>query len=399
MLNKARSVAAAAAARSGGPPPASFQRGVVPGAWGAPIQAQMYESMMRNAPPQPGQPPADAGVTPSQTEQQQGGGGGGGGGQPAPYTPQAPPQDDGREAQQPQQEQYADQEQQQAQDNTEYYTEDQQQQPPTDGDQQPPLDPADARRRSIEESTDKALFYGEPKFPLVSAHTRNGRLNSVAIAMSPYGHCPVACSVPVGRIGDGPVGFGCDYGHQQLQRAINKSKVVLMNKAAQQQVRLQIEELVQRSRAGDQVAMAILAKVGKNAKAGDPRARFAYSYATNYVRTHPPNSSFAAETADKKLSFWATIQLANGEPLTRTRVTNFASSFGNEDDRQVFLHGLAYFRQKGTIAQMRAALDEWKRKVLDLGRTLGEARAIQMVRMPGAKVSWWNPVAGWELGE
>jgi len=337
-------------------------------------------------PPGVSPPPPDAG-----------GGGGGGDQAPAP-----PPPDDGSE--QPQ-------ETAPAPSDDGGYTEGP---PPEEGyTEGPPPEEGYGEAPPLEEGADPGItnadYYGDPPaevyqpppFPLVNSHIRNGHLRTMAILQTPNGVHPMTTCVPVMgyEVSDGYVHFGLDTQHPGVDGAIMTSRARLLEQAEHEKIRMECESLVRRSRQGDQNATAVLAGMAENAKKGDPRARFAYSCARAYIKSNPSHADIGTEPGGQKLTYWTVVTLANGAPLTKARIESLAGSFPRTEDVEVFLHGLIYFREKTKLSTLQKSLDEYKRKILDLGRTIGEARALQMARRPGIPLRFFDKAVAWEFGE
>jgi hypothetical protein len=243
-------------------------------------------------------------------------------------------------------------------------------------------------------------FYGDVRFPLVASHIVDNQLRTYALMQCADGVRPMtSCvNVPV-QMKDGYVVFGCDTGIFGLDVAIHKTKVTLMKRAEKEKAKLECESLVRRARQGDQNAMALISQTAENAKKGDPRARFSYACIGQYIHAHPNDSAFGEEhNSDLELTFWSTVALANGAPLTTQRIGNMAASFKDPTHKRLFLTGVTQFKNKARMADIARHLDTDGRTALHLGRTVGEGRALQQVRR-GAPLKTLDANMGWEMGE
>lgn len=173
-------------------------------------------------------------------------------------------------------------------------------------------------------------------------------------------------------------------------------------------------DVVERARSGDQVAMGILAMVRDNAKKGDPKAQQSMRALERYVSKNPPvrigreasdiTSPVASaalwkpdatnETIVKALplvGFWpGAVALSHGANLDGTRLDNLSEAIP-EGHRQAFKGGVVYWQKKTPDLEDERG---WL-----LGRIVGLARCIQLVRLPHVSIALMCPVTAWELGE
>jgi hypothetical protein len=155
------------------------------------------------------------------------------------------------------------------------------------------------------------------------------------------------------------------------------------------------EALVKRARYGDQNAMAILDLVGKNAKKGIPAAMKARDLIASYIRRNPVTSaSNQAQVNGEDSVRRAATHIANGAPVTHARVQQTLSHFCSEAEKGAFLHGIRYPKQ-ATPSQYGSKVELAHRA----GKALALAGKIQNVRQPHSRISAFDPVVGWELGE
>lgn len=326
-------------------------------------------------------------VPPSPTDSSGGGGGGGGDAAPPPpaddsdTTSDAAPQD--ADAEQPQPTTYAD-----GYAETDYT--------------------ADATPATDDASPD-ANYYGDPEvlpkaspFPLVNSFVRNGHLRTLVFLKTDGGITPLTACVPIFGVDvtDGYVRFGSPVQPPGVDGAVMQTQAKLLQEANRERVRVECESLVRRARQGDQNATSILAEMAENAKKGNQRARLAYSFARAYIQKNPASADIGSEGEGvKRLSYWTAVTLANGAPLSLKRVGALAGCFDRPEDVQIFLHGLMNFKEPAKLATVQASLDENKRRILDIGRTVGEARALQMARHPRVPLKQFDKAVAWEFGE
>lgn len=166
-------------------------------------------------------------------------------------------------------------------------------------------------------------------------------------------------------------------------------------------------DVVERSRAGDQVAMAIIAIVRDNARKGSKKAKKSVQLMQRYIDSHPVSSmgyeaghtnhaakalweNPTAETITLTLplaGFWTGVcALVHGPDLTRERAIEIGSVLP-ETDQPAF---------------NAACLDEkldGSRRGWFIGHVVLIARRIQRIRNPNVPIATFCPIVAWELGE
>lgn len=176
-------------------------------------------------------------------------------------------------------------------------------------------------------------------------------------------------------------------------------------------------DVVERARSGDQVAMGILAMVRDNAKKGDPKAQQSLRALEKYINKNPPNvigteasditsphapqaaaalwrSDVNDETLVKALplvGFWSgAVALSHGPNLDGERLDTLSNAV-TEENRPAFKGGIIYWQKKTPdLNDERGWL---------LGRIVGLARCLQLIRLPHVPIATFCPITAWELGE
>ncbi len=175
-------------------------------------------------------------------------------------------------------------------------------------------------------------------------------------------------------------------------------------------------DVVERARAHDQVAMAILAQVRDNAKKGEPRAKASLRIIQKYIKSHPAQNfgvcdvthceslntlwklpsmppdvaALAVINEAPKVTFWqAIVSIVQGPPGDALIVAvNEKMPEGVERDS--FRRGVDW--KKGMPAGAKGPA--WS-----LGRIFGIGRAIQRLADETIPIAAFCPVTAWELGE
>ena len=205
---------------------------------------------------------------------------------------------------------------------------------------------------------------------------------------------------------DGPVDFGSDL-NVEVQAAIDNSQNKILEKIEREKIRLAAEELVDRTRAGDQNAAAMMIMVKRNAEKGNQRAQLTLDMMNDYasgnstihgdssiknvlseeIKTDDNMRTNAALTAflPGMTFLQAVVTLSHGPSLTNTRIKGLVNEFTNEE-RHDFFKGFKHWGKKPPRGYM-----------IRLGQTIGFARAIQLCRMPNTPISVLSKKAEMEL--
>ena len=245
-------------------------------------------------------------------------------------------------------------------------------------------------------------FAGEDEPMQIFAHVYNGQLCATGLCPTAWGIIPLEYTVPVPMdTPNGPVAAGAEM-PETLNETIAHTVSVLEMKAAKDEQALAAESLVLRARAGDQNAMGMIAMIRKNAERGSRKAQRSVKLIADYIRRHPVEQTnpFGKEPSDESnVLFKACVTLANGAPLSNARIQAMAASMGSEDDEKLFLYAVVNYKKPGLIESLTSQFGEWSRKIVELGKNVGLARGIQIVRLPNTPVSGFDAKIGWELGE
>lgn len=167
---------------------------------------------------------------------------------------------------------------------------------------------------------------------------------------------------------------------------------------AQQQQSL-AGKLVERARAGDQNAMAIIALIRDNAINGNMRAQQSFLFLKQYIEANPINDAASKYLARPDRNYWQAIMFANGDRLSDDKIHKIAATLGDDDSATAFLSGVTLHRRRDVIESIKSTLHDVHQNLVELGRLIGQARALQVVRLPGTPISGFHEMTGWELGE
>jgi hypothetical protein len=178
------------------------------------------------------------------------------------------------------------------------------------------------------------------------------------------------------------------------------------------------KSLVERSRAGDQNAMATIAAIRQRAIFGkDLVALTSMKLIKNYLDEHPvgqmgadprPPSAEVLSYVHPDVPEWlpvclseclkskdgyhsVVVRLANIRPLTGEDLPRVAHVLGPEHASMVMAGA--------TKQKMDPRVDRAARLAFMVGACFGSAMALQAIREGAAPISLLSPEAGWELGE
>jgi hypothetical protein len=247
-----------------------------------------------------------------------------------------------------------------------------------------------------------------------SAYIHRERLCIIGVTDHKLGPIPFGVSVKLDNPEtEGPVDLTKEPS-PVLKKALDEAEVLIREKLNEGSLQLAAENLVLRSRQGDQNAMAMLAAVKSNAKRGNPKAQKALTVIKRYIKRNPAEeaASFgldeALHEADNPYAICAAIVcfgptdsiklLARLLDMTELEEKiqslcdtyspelqgNFKEGFNLSNRGQRFFNRT--FRRK----------DEYYAGLT--GLLCGRALAIQKIRA-GGPISKLSRLAGWELGE
>lgn len=191
-------------------------------------------------------------------------------------------------------------------------------------------------------------------------------------------------------------------------------------------------ELVTRSRAGDQNAMALIVEVGKAAKAGSPKAIESKRLIEEYIKNNPPpklnnvggqidngwsgkmadyvgtvQASFEGDVDDLEcilillplMNTYGVTTLANGPQLGNDIISEFGATFESEEEEHSFFFGVSNSDQVDKISKNITNLNSDCARAVLIGCIVGEAQRIQLVRNPKNPISILCKDAARELGD
>jgi hypothetical protein len=263
-----------------------------------------------------------------------------------------------------------------------------------------------------------------------SAYVKGGRFFILGLSDSDRGPIPFAwhcdCDAP-----DGPVNIGAEGLNPNIEAALDEAHEAITSKVEIERMRLVAAELVDRARDGDQNAMALLQRVGENARKGVPRAQVAFSLCQEYMNTHGPNTfgaertqvrgllgtvSNAIKVRKEPLEYStalhallpgiltivdpsdAAVIIANGPQLygkDNARLTAILAAFPTEDERKAFTAGASTDHVNIALQKVSHPL----KPACAIGYIVGLARRIQLVRLPETPISAFSKDVAWELGD
>lgn len=187
------------------------------------------------------------------------------------------------------------------------------------------------------------------------------------------------------------------------------------------------EELVKRARYGDENAMALIQRVGENARAGNPTAKSAYAYIADYIKNNPttvqspmgaeevsklgilraaghnpPNVVFGVlaslpQSGNTDLIQGAIVALSNACLWNKDRIGMYDEMFsGDQQLQNLWRFGYAFSASVGIPPG--TSLSPSDIGVVCGGHCIGTARKLQLARLKHIPLSVLGPQVGWEMG-
>jgi hypothetical protein len=240
---------------------------------------------------------------------------------------------------------------------------------------------------------------------------KKNRLIVLGVADLKSGPIPFSYSTALETaLEDGPVDFGSELA-PEIETALAKGQDKIRSIIDMERIKVGAEELVIRSRQGDQNAMAILGAIRGRAQAGEERAKRAFQAVHDYIRNHPPTADFAGDSNKNLEKIYAMakpnqeseilrsiglqiftpslptdkaiVLVANGPPITQDYVNNILVPYPNPE----MLMGIKQSKSKIS-----------NRPDFRAGQIIGRAKMLQDVRRPLSSFKPLCPVMAWELG-
>ena len=284
-----------------------------------------------------------------------------------------------------------------------------------------------------------------------TTYVENNRLYVIGMAPTPLGPVPFSYHANIeGDVPDGPIAPGSEDSNPLIKQALEVSTGPIMNKINEEQLKLAAENLVIRSRQGDENAMALIVGVRKAAaNKGNRKAQMAYALLQEYIKRNPydprinpringevtPTSNIFSGNkrairrdvltiVEKTLrkpasavryaaivntfipisgntlaaSSNAATVIANGPRINKNRMLRLAKSLDKED-RTPFMIGIRLANHTKQVLKLLRRLPEATKRALHIGYVVGLARTLQYIRNPNTEISpVWADV-GYELGE
>lgn len=237
-------------------------------------------------------------------------------------------------------------------------------------------------------------FAGEGNFagedgPRVFAEILDDKLCVTGLCIGSEGIFPVSV-----------VEFLDDFGDdtdRSIRETMNRSMKGIQMQAADKSIRTGLENLVIRARLLDQNAIGMIVAVREQAAKGNERAKRSLAYINEYIARHPVEGG----TPQRDTQFESSVTLANGAPLTDERITQIAGMFGEDSEKEqdLFLYGVKNWSNEPLLESLSQRFGPEAEKIINAGQSVGQARAIQVVRLPRTPITPFSFDAGWELGE
>ncbi len=155
-------------------------------------------------------------------------------------------------------------------------------------------------------------------------------------------------------------------------------------------LRSMVASVVRRARNGDQNAMALMALVRDNAAKGHPRAMESAEHLNEYIRNNPVVADNRSNPRIGDDGTYAdAVALSHGPKLDNHRIVTFLSRFGGEE-RQAVEYGIRHKAAANAVHPQHS-------QAIRMGKIVGQARRIQVVREPGSSMKVFDSNVGWEL--
>lgn len=258
-----------------------------------------------------------------------------------------------------------------------------------------------------------------------AAYIKEGRVCVLGVESTPFGPVPFAVGVSLDAGAevppDGPINLSVDTHSESVKLALSKADRKVISTVAKQTIELAAEDLVERARAGDQNAMAILTEIGRNAARQYPRAMKALQACQAYIRGNPERVRISGEPTSSSTALARAVrtELKNpDEDQRRLAVVILIPALALENpnaamvslaDGDTLLGKPGAKRIKDLMAEVPPNARRAFRKGIEnpealatskaqkLGAVVGRAWRLQRFRLPETPASTLSPDVGWEL--
>ena len=242
-----------------------------------------------------------------------------------------------------------------------------------------------------------------------TAYIQDNHLCVMGIQQTPSGPVPFACvsAIEGEECKDGPVDVSAQLS-PGVEKAMQEVHAKALDDVRGKLMQTKVRDIVLRSRAGDQNAIALIIETRKAAERGIARARVAFGMLTKYIKQHPASkrAAFGEEkpivalatqiTAPSDLHYAAAVTgltndknavvvLANGPEITEEKVTICCQACP-QVQQNAFSAGFGGDR---TALATRSGM---------IGYIMRLAQKIQQVRKPNSDLRAFSPAAAWEHG-
>lgn len=243
-----------------------------------------------------------------------------------------------------------------------------------------------------------------------TAYVKDGRLIVIGVAQLSIGAVPFSydCTVPDGTP-EGPFDMNSQ-GDEALEECLTKAELSIKHRIEKGAIRVGAENLVLRSRQGDQNAMAMLIAIRRSAKKGSRKARMSLKAIREYIEDHPPSETCQFGFEAKKAVSTALTTHVNNNPLHYTfGIINLLPHV--DDDRGVVLVANGPLLDMELVSSIREQLSERDQRHFDsgfkgkltaskaaaLGNIFRRARELQAARR--GMFHLCSPILQYELGD
>jgi hypothetical protein len=155
-----------------------------------------------------------------------------------------------------------------------------------------------------------------------------------------------------------------------------------------------VGDIVERARAGDQVAMAIIAEVRKNAQAGVPRARMTFGMLEKYIKKNPPSRFGFLKAAEPAEGVYDVIHLRRLWSLEAVDVETAIAALPIEIGQVTFWQAVVALvhAPADIIARALPSLEPFQ-PIVEM------SLSIRQLADSSIPIAVFCPIVAWELGE
>lgn len=233
---------------------------------------------------------------------------------------------------------------------------------------------------------------------------KDGNLIVQGLYKTNQGPIPFSVELPARGIKDGPVNLN----NPKIGRLLASSEPAIRRAVQKTKLEKAAKEIVERTRLGDQVAMALMLRIRQRAEQGCPTASASRKAIVTYIKKHPATqpslSRIGIERQTNRLRRALAAGFNHGISILSKTTAPLLACVGVVERKKGEIKEAIRKLDGESAAAYQKGLSDWKyaeashNPMIKLGGAVGFIRALNKTRK-GGSIRRISPMAAWELGE